>query len=202
VFVGNVMIDTLLQQLPRARALDMPGRLGVERDRYALVTLHRPSNVDEPAALRVILDALARIAEQRAVVLPIHPRTLKNARAFGLDALLARLRVIEPVGYREMLSLTDGAAVVLTDSGGLQEETTVLGVPCVTLRAQTERPTTVTEGTNRLAPWPLTAAGILEAAAGAIAKGRCGVGERVPEGWDGAAATRIVAALGSAAGVT
>ena len=201
VFVGNVMIDTLLQQLPRARAVDMPGRLGVERGGYVLVTLHRPSNVDDPGALRVILDALAEMAAERPVVLPIHPRTLKNARAFGYDTLLERLRVVEPVGYREMLSLTDGAAVVLTDSGGLQEETTVLGVPCVTLRAQTERPTTVSEGTNRLAPWPLTAAGITAAAAAAIAKGRCGVGERVPEGWDGGTAKRIVAALESLASV-
>jgi UDP-N-acetylglucosamine 2-epimerase (non-hydrolysing) len=114
---------------------------------------------------------------------------------------LHRLHVIEPVGYREMLSLTDGAATVLTDSGGLQEETTVLGVPCVTLRAQTERPVTVTEGTNRLAPWPLRQEGILKAARGAIATGRVGVGERVPEGWDGGAAKRIVAALEAAENV-
>jgi len=195
LFVGNVMIDTLLQQLPRARELDMPGRLGVARGAYVLVTLHRPSNVDEAGALRVILDALVGIARERPVVLPIHPRTLKNARAFGLDSLLAPLRVIEPIGYREMLSLTDGAACVLTDSGGLQEETTALGVPCVTLRAQTERPITTTMGTNRLAPWPLTAAGIIESAGAALATGRCGVGERVPAGWDGRAAERIVAAI-------
>ena len=94
-----------------------------------------------------------------------------------------------------MLSLTDGAAVVLTDSGGLQEETTVLGVPCVTLRAQTERPATLTHGTNRMAPWPLTVDGITNAAREAVAAGRCAVGERVPEGWDGDAATRVVAAL-------
>ena len=199
VFVGNVMIDTLLQQLPRARIIDMPGRLGLEPGRYVLVTIHRPSNVDEPGALRVILDALARIARDLPVVLPIHPRTLKNARAFGLDAPLAMLRVIEPLGYQEMVSLTDGAAAVLTDSGGLQEETTVLGVPCVTLRAQTGRPATVTEGTNRLARWPLTVEGILQAGHAAMAIGRCGIGERVPEGWDGSAAQRIVAALEAAA---
>jgi UDP-N-acetylglucosamine 2-epimerase (non-hydrolysing) len=195
VFVGNVMIDTLLQQLPRARLVNMPGRLGIARSGYVLATLHRPSNVDEPGALRVILDAFVHLAHERTMVLPLHPRTLKNALAFGLDAQLSRLHVIEPVGYREMLSLTDGAASVLTDSGGLQEETTVLGVPCVTLRAQTERPATVTVGTNRLAPWPLTVEGIVDAARGAIAKGRSGVGERVPEGWDGSAAKRVVAAL-------
>ena len=193
VFVGNVMIDTLLQQLPRARAIDMPGRLGLERDGYVLTTLHRPSNVDDPDALRVILEALAGLG--RPAVLPIHPRTLKNARVFGFDSLLASLRVIEPIGYREMLSLTDGAVCVLTDSGGLQEETTVLGVPCVTLRAQTERPATTTEGTNRLAPWPLTVEGIVTVSHAAMAMGRCGLGERVPEGWDGGTAKRIVAAL-------
>jgi len=198
VFVGNVMIDTLLHQLPSARSVDMPGRLGIERDRYVLVTLHRPSNVDESGALRVILDALVQLARERTVVLPLHPRTLKNAIAFGLDAHLTPLRVVEPVGYREMLSLTDGAAAVLTDSGGLQEETTVLGVPCVTLRAQTERPATITEGTNRLAPWPLTVEGIMDAWRGAMAIGRRRVGERVPVGWDGQAAARIVAALEAA----
>ena len=178
----------------------MPGRLGVERGRYVLVTLHRPSNVDDPA--RCASSSTRSHASRREAGRAAHPpATLKNARAFGLDALLATLRVIEPVGYREMLSLTDGAAAVLTDSGGLQEETTVLGVPCVTLRAQTERPTTVTEGTNRLAAWPLTVDGIIEAARGAMATGRCGVGERVPEGWDGGAAKRIVAALEAAASV-
>jgi UDP-N-acetylglucosamine 2-epimerase (non-hydrolysing) len=198
VFVGNVMIDTLLQQLPSARAIDMPARLGLQRGAYVLVTLHRPSNVDEPGALRVILDALAQTSDECSVVLPIHPRTLKNARTFGLEVLLKPLRVIDPVGYREMLSLTDGAAAVLTDSGGLQEETTVLGVPCVTLRAQTERPATLAHGTNRMAPWPLTADGIIAAAREAVATERCAVGERVPEGWDGCAATRVVAALEAA----
>jgi UDP-N-acetylglucosamine 2-epimerase (non-hydrolysing) len=194
-FVGNVMIDTLLQQLPRARQIDLPAALGVARGTYAAVTLHRPSNVDEAGTLRVILEALAAIARDRPVVLPMHPRTLKNARAFGLDPVLAPLRVVEPLGYHKMLSLIDAAACVLTDSGGLQEETTVLGVPCLTLRAQTERPITVTEGTNRLAAWPLTVDGIVDGARAAIATGRCGVGERVPEGWDGSAAKRIVAAL-------
>ena len=198
VFVGNVMIDTLMQQLPRARAVDMPARLGLERGTYVLSTIHRPSNVDEPDALSVVLRALAEIGRDAPLVLPIHPRTLKNAEAFGFSALLASLRVIDPLGYQEMLSLTDGAAVVLTDSGGLQEETTVLGVPCVTLRAQTERPATVAEGTNRLAAWPLTVDGVVGACRDAMAAGRRGIGERVPEGWDGHAAVRIVAALEAA----
>ena len=195
VFVGNVMIDTLLQQLPAARALDVPARFGVAPGGYAVVTLHRPSNVDDPATLGAVLDALAAVAEEMPVVLPLHPRTRANAERFGLAGRLARHDIQPPLGYIEMLGLTDGAAVALTDSGGLQEETTVLGVPCVTLREQTERPVTVTEGTNRLAPWPLSRAGILEAFHAALAAGRLPVGARVPEGWDGHAAERVVAAL-------
>jgi UDP-N-acetylglucosamine 2-epimerase (non-hydrolysing) len=198
VFVGNVMIDTLLHQLASARAVDMPGRLGLKWGRYVLSTIHRPSNVDDRDALHVILTALARIGREMPVVLPIHPRTQRNAEIFGFGPLLVSLRVIEPLGYREMLSLSDGAAAVLTDSGGLQEETTALGVPCVTLRAQTERPVTIAEGTNRLARWPLSVDGIVDDCQAATGAGRKGVGERAPEGWDGHAAERIVAALGNA----
>ncbi len=194
-FVGNVMIDTLLHQLPRARELDLPGRLGIERGRYVAATLHRPSNVDDAGALRAVLGALAEVAHEMPVVLPIHPRTRKNAEAFGLGDLLNRLTVLEPIGYREMLALTEGAAVVLTDSGGLQEETTALGVPCVTLREQTERPVTVTEGTNRLAPWPLTSEGVLASYRDALSRGRPEPGAHRPEGWDGRAGERIVEAL-------
>lgn len=197
-FVGNVMIDTLLAQLPRARQLDVPGGLGLRKGRYVVATLHRPSNVDDPESLRAVLEALAAVAEQMPVVLPIHPRTRKHAEAFELDGLLRRIRVLEPLGYAEMLSLTEGAAVVLTDSGGIQEETTVLGIPCVTLREQTERPITLSEGTNRLAPWPLTASGVFAAFEEARAQGRVAIGERCPEGWDGRAAERIVQALASA----
>jgi UDP-N-acetylglucosamine 2-epimerase (non-hydrolysing) len=194
-FVGNVMIDTLMQQLQAARVLKVWERLGVPSGKYALVTLHRPSNVDDPATLGTVLDALGRVAERVPVVFPIHPRTRKAVEGAGLGDRLARFQVLDPLGYREMLSLTDGAAVVLTDSGGLQEETTVLGVPCVTLRERTERPITVTYGTNRLAPWPLTAVGVLAAADTALALGRLAMGTRVPEGWDGKAAERIVQAL-------
>jgi UDP-N-acetylglucosamine 2-epimerase (non-hydrolysing) len=193
-FVGNVMIDTLLAQLEAARALDMPAQLGLERGTYAVATLHRPSNVDQEPALRVCLEALALIAERMPVVLPVHPRTRQRAAAFGLEGLLGRLTAVEPLGYSGMLSLTDGAAVVLTDSGGLQEETTVLGVPCVTLREQTERPVTLTEGTNRMAPWPLSTGGVLRAFGEALASGRR-EGECTIEGWDGRAAARTVEAL-------
>ena len=198
VFVGNVMIDTLFAQLPAARARDLPGALGLERTRYVVATLHRPSNVDEPATLRPVLEALAEVAGSYPVVLPVHPRTRRRIDQFGLGPLAGALRLEDPLGYTEMLSLTEGALAVLTDSGGLQEETTALGVPCVTLREQTERPVTVTEGTNRLAPWPLTAAGIVGAFRGATAERPVGVGTRCPEGWDGRAAERIVAALACA----
>jgi UDP-N-acetylglucosamine 2-epimerase (non-hydrolysing) len=195
VFVGNVMIDTLLARLEGARSRDMPGRLGLGRGQYVVATLHRPSNVDDAGTLRTILEAVAQVAEAMPVVFPIHPRTRKNAEAFGLAKELAALRTLEPLGYVDMLSLTDGAAVCLTDSGGLQEETTVLGVPCVTLREQTERPSTITSGTNRLAPWPLTREGLLGSFAAARQQGRLAVGTRVPEGWDGKAAIRVRQAL-------
>jgi UDP-N-acetylglucosamine 2-epimerase (non-hydrolysing) len=194
-FVGNVMIDSLLAQLPAARALEMPARFGVERGAYAVATLHRPSNVDDPAALSAVLCGLARVAAGLPVLFPVHPRTRRRAEEFGLLHALAPLVAMEPLGYREMVGLVDGARVVLTDSGGLQEETTALGIPCVTLRESTERPVTVTEGSNRMAPWPLTAEGIAETAARAMSGGRDAAGGRRPEGWDGHAADRIVEAL-------
>jgi UDP-N-acetylglucosamine 2-epimerase (non-hydrolysing) len=192
-FAGNVMIDTLRSQLPKALELDMPSRFEVARGDYVVVTLHRPSNVDDATSLENILEALAEIADGRPVIFPVHPRTAKNAYQFGLGDLVRRLRTTEPLGYREMLGLVEGAAAVLTDSGGLQEETTVLGVPCVTLREQTERPITLTEGTNRLAPWPLTAAGIVTSFREAVASRTAD--RRAPDGWDGRAAERIVDAL-------
>jgi UDP-N-acetylglucosamine 2-epimerase (non-hydrolysing) len=196
VFVGNVMIDTLFLQLPRARGLDLLQRLGLERGRYAVATIHRPSNVDSPESLRAVLEGLDAVADRMPVVFPIHPRTRRSAEAFGVEAHLDRLITLEPLAYLEMLALNDGAAVVLTDSGGIQEETTALGVPCVTLREQTERPITVTEGTNRMAPWPLTPAGVLAAFEAALAVPRePGRAARAPEGWDGRAAARIVDAL-------
>jgi UDP-N-acetylglucosamine 2-epimerase (non-hydrolysing) len=197
VFVGNVMIDSLFAQLPAARALDVPRTLGLEPGRYAVVTLHRPSNVDDPDALAAVFEALQKVAGDLPVVFPLHPRTRLRAEEFGLLGRLAGVRTTLPLGYREMVSLVEGAAVVLTDSGGLQEETTALGIPCVTLREQTERPVTLAEGTNRLAPWPLTADGVYRAFRGALARGGRAAGS-VVEGWDGQAAERIVAALAEA----
>lgn len=192
-FVGNVMIDTLLRRLAAARKGSALESHGVTPQGYAVATVHRPSNVDDPAHLRTILESLADVAATLPVVLPLHPRTAASVETHALNELLAPLVVTPPLGYLDMLALLDQARVVLTDSGGIQEETTALGVPCVTLREQTERPITVTEGTNRLAPWPLTREGVLGAFHDAVAGGEAR--RSPPEGWDGAASVRIVDAL-------
>jgi len=147
-FVGNTMIDTLHYHESTFRALEVSRRLGLERGRYILTTLHRPSNVDDPSKLRAILKALARAPLR--VVFPIHPRTRMVAERAGMKDLLDTAGAVSPLGYLEFLSLQADAAVVLTDSGGVQEETTALGVPCLTFRDNTERPVTITQGTNRL----------------------------------------------------
>lgn len=193
--VGNVMIDSLLAVRPRAQALDMPARYGVSRGSFVLVTLHRPSNVDDPQRLALLLSALAAIAEEHPVVFPVHPRTRARAESAGLDRFLKKVIEATPFGYAEMVGMLDGAAAVITDSGGVQEETTVLGVPCLTVREQTERPITVSHGTNRMVAWPPTINGVLDGLRAAIERGRRGVGELSPEGWDGRAATRIVDAI-------
>ncbi len=185
-FVGNIMIDSLLVAIERARNLSLATDLGLARGQYVLATFHRPSNVDDRARLEEILGALRVISKSHRVVFPMHPRTKERISAFGLQT--GSIRVMEPVGYVESLHLQDGAALVITDSGGLQEETTVLGVPCLTLRDSTERPITVTEGTNELIPVRTTQR-ILEAFERGIAKSRS---PRRPEGWDGRTAERIV----------
>ncbi|MFJ3923370.1 non-hydrolyzing UDP-N-acetylglucosamine 2-epimerase [Streptomyces sp. NPDC090022] len=146
--VGNVMIDTLLANLERARASDVLDRYGLARHGYGLVTLHRPANVDDPGALRGLLKALGEIAERCPLLLPVHPRAAERLAGIGVPA---GIRVVPAAGYLDFIALQDAARVVLTDSGGVQEETTALGVPCVTLRENTERPITVEEGTNVLA---------------------------------------------------
>jgi UDP-N-acetylglucosamine 2-epimerase (non-hydrolysing) len=195
ILVGNVMIDTLFTMLAKARAMNVAQRLCLARGNYVVATLHRPSNVDDRNTLDAVLRAFGAIAETIPVVFPIHPRTWKRAHEFGLLDTLDRVTVVEPIGYLKMLSLVDGAAVVITDSGGLQEESTALGVPCLTLREHTERPVTVIEGTNRLAEWPLTTPGIVNAFVAAQAEERVAPGTKCPEGWDGRAGERIVAAL-------
>jgi UDP-N-acetylglucosamine 2-epimerase (non-hydrolysing) len=152
--VGNVMIDSLLGQLPAARARQAAKRLGLEPRRYGFVTLHRPSNVDDPATLTRLVNLLHELSTRLPLVFAVHPRTMNVARRAGIEGLLApdqpRLRCLGPLPYLETVSLVSDAALVLTDSGGLQEETTVMDVPCLTLRENTERPVTVTAGTSRL----------------------------------------------------
>ncbi len=192
--VGNVMIDTLLAHRPRALALHVPEQMQLTPGEYAVVTLHRPATVDSPAALAGVVDALARIAEQLPIVFPVHPRTRQRLAEAGLDGRFAgraRLRLIDPLGYLDFLGLLAQARLVLTDSGGIQEETTVLGVPCLTLRHNTERPITVTHGTNVLAGTdPAT---ILARAQDVLAAPP--PKPSAPPLWDGHAAERIVAIL-------
>jgi len=145
--VGNVMVDTLLANAGRAAARGTLAGLGLQPGQYGLVTLHRPANVDDPAVLGALLPALAEISFSFPLVLPAHPRV--DGRLHGA-ALPASVRIIPPLGYLDFIALEASARLVLTDSGGVQEETTVLGVPCLTLRDSTERPITLTEGTNRL----------------------------------------------------
>ena len=187
-FVGNVMIDSLQAALPRARESRIHERLEVSRKGYALATLHRPANVDDPAALARLIAALAEVAEQVPVVFPIHPRTRARLPA----AFEARgLRLVEPLGYLDFLALVADAKLVMTDSGGIQEETTALRVPCLTLRDNTERPITVEVGTNQLVGTDPARA---VAAAKAVLAGNIRRGT-VPELWDGRAAERVADVL-------
>ncbi|MDO8607494.1 MAG: UDP-N-acetylglucosamine 2-epimerase (non-hydrolyzing) [Phaeospirillum sp.] len=194
-FVGNVMIDTLIANLPRAIApaatLAVAGFVAPAG--FAVSTLHRPSNVDDPAVLRRLLGCLAEIGETLPVVLPLHPRTRARIDAAGLTGLLdgRRILALGPQGYLAMLGLMKSARLVLTDSGGIQEETTALGIPCLTLRDNTERPVTVEFGTNILIG--RDPALILAAARDSLATG--GKAGRIPEYWDGQAARRIAAVL-------
>lgn len=153
VRVGNCMIDSLVKHLPRARSGAALTRFGISRRGFVLATLHRPSNVDEPGRLARLLDALRALAQRLPVVFPIHPRTRARLNALGVsvdELRAAAVHVCEPLGYLDFLQLEDAATVVVTDSGGVQEETTALGVPCLTVRDNTERPITVTQGTNKL----------------------------------------------------
>jgi UDP-N-acetylglucosamine 2-epimerase (non-hydrolysing) len=199
-FVGNVMIDTLVNELPAARALGMPASRGLEPGGYALVTLHRPSNVDTEERLSRLAGFLERLSQRIATVFPAHPRTRASLERFGLlDRLggggggsgTSGLSLLSPLGYRENLGLMADARLVVTDSGGMQEETTYLGVPCLTLRPGTERPVTVTQGTNTIVGDSLERA---EALVGEILDGRYKKGGAV-EGWDGKAAERTADVL-------
>lgn len=188
-FVGNVMIDTLYRNLQRA--VPASQTLGTALPQYAVLTLHRPSNVDDRDTLAALLDVVGEINRSLPVVMPLHPRTRGNIQTFGFTGKLDGLHILPPVGYLEMLGLMRDAKLVLTDSGGIQEETTALGVPCLTLRENTERPITISEGTNTLVgPNPdAIRAAFNEVMAGG---GKAG---RIPEYWDGRAAMRIAHTL-------
>jgi UDP-N-acetylglucosamine 2-epimerase (non-hydrolysing) len=184
-FVGNVMIDSLFYALPAARATGFRERIGVNGC-AVVVTLHRPSNVDDPERIGVLARVLSEVAAERPVVFPAHPRTRLRLEQAGIR--LDRVTMLEPVGYLEMLDLVEHAFAVVTDSGGLQEETTALGIPCITVRPNTERPITITQGTNQLVPDPNDIVTQLRRVR------RPAVTPR-PEGWDGHAGERVVAAL-------
>ena len=195
--VGNVMIDTLLKNKAKAESSRILGELGISAGEYAVLTLHRPSNVDDPAALGRILDALEVIQADLPVIFPIHPRTRKNLRQFALMGRaegMSGLRLIDPAGYLDFLKLTSSSRIVLTDSGGIQEETTILKVPCLTLRENTERPVTVEVGSNRVVG---TEAGRIISAYRESVSGT-GPAGGTPPLWDGHAAERIAEVLGKA----
>ena len=189
------MIDTLLKHKIMAENLTLMGDWGLKPQGFAILTLHRPSNVDDPAVLRGIMDIMLEIAQDVPVIFPIHPRTRKVLAGLGNYSQNrmknGKLRLVEPLGYLEFLHLNMHARMVLTDSGGLQEETTVLGVPCITLRNNTERPITCSVGTNVLAgndPKKILEA-VLSVLHGGIRR------RDAPEKWDGHAAERIVEVL-------
>ena len=203
-FVGNVMIDTLIHNLPKAVSpqttlaeLYANGRIGAEG--YAVVTLHRPGNVDDPQTLAALMAAIEDIGGRIPVVFPVHPRTAARLDAAGLRESLRHIHFLPPLGYLEMLGLNAGARMVLTDSGGIQEETTALGVPCLTLRPNTERPITIEQGTNTLVGTDPDRVREVAMAKLARVEGEAKPAQggqiRIPEGWDGHAAERIAAIL-------
>jgi len=193
--VGNTMVDTLVHELPKARKSDILGRLGLEPgEAYGLVTLHRPANVDDPVVLKPLLECLAGFSKRLPMVFPVHPRTRKAIEACGLQSLFEAnpgFKYLAPLSYRDNLCLMAQAKVVLTDSGGMQEETTFLKVPCLTLRDNTERPITVEMGTSRLVGNdPNKVHQGLED----VLQGRWPKGRDIPL-WDGKAGERVVQVL-------
>lgn len=194
-FVGNVMIDTLLSHKNKANKSEILKKLDVERKKYCTLTLHRPSNVDNKADFENILSMLEKLQDKIKIVFPTHPRSRKNIQIFDLDKRMknmGNLIITEPLGYLDFLCLMSNSKFVLTDSGGIQEETTVLGVPCITLRNNTERPVTVEQGTNLLVS--TNKSKVVEKAMEVI-NNKINVKNKIPELWDGKAAERIVKIL-------
>lgn len=189
--VGNIMIDTLMRHLPVATLDRLAGRIDVRDQAYGVLTLHRPSNVDDPVILTRILEAVAQIAQTVPVVFPVHPRTRERLKTVGIEHLLKNVTLAEPMGYIDFLSLTSHARIILSDSGGLQEESTALGIPCLTLRENTERPVTITHGTNHLVGTHTAA--ILKGFDEAMSREHDA--QRRPPLWDGHTAGRVATVL-------
>jgi UDP-N-acetylglucosamine 2-epimerase (non-hydrolysing) len=193
--VGNIMIDSLIANLSKSRSTTILETLGIQPGNFAYVTLHRPANVDDKESLRRILEEFSQISRSLPIVFPIHPRTRQRIASFGLESFVSgQIKLIDPLGYHESLRLAECARLVITDSGGLQEETTYFQTPCLTLRPNTERPVTVTSGSNRLATLGTLSSLIQEALA---CGGRRGA---IPPLWDGKTAVRILDELQAASG--
>ncbi|MGZ5029273.1 MAG: non-hydrolyzing UDP-N-acetylglucosamine 2-epimerase [Methylobacter sp.] len=187
--VGNVMIDTLIANLEKAKDSQVLDRFGLAKKDFVYVTLHRPSNVDNQTGLIMIMSELQRIADEAPVVFPMHPRTRKMCEQFGISLDKERLRIVEPLGYHDSLCLTQAARFILTDSGGLQEESTYFKTPCLTLRPNTERPITITVGSNKLTSLEYLASDINETLNQEAELGQ------IPQYWDGLASKRIVRSI-------
>jgi len=189
-FVGNVMIDSLFYSLKLAEKSTVREDLELQDKDYAVLTLHRPSNVDEEEIFGGLLDALRSISEKLPIIFPVHPRTKANIERFGFADRIEKsnIRLIEPLGYLDFMRLYSGAKLVLTDSGGLQEETTALSIPCLTLRENTERPITISHGTNILVG---TNPERIKQTAFEVLSGKVSTDKKIPPLWDGRAAERI-----------
>lgn len=192
--VGNIMIDTLIANLDKARKKRTHEKMGLNQKRYAYVTLHRPSNVDDESSLSAIIDNICRLSGEIPVIFPVHPRTKRQLQTYNLWEKAINtpdLKLTEPLGYHDSIGLVDSSKFVLTDSGGLQEETTYLNIPCLTLRPNTERPVTITQGTNRL-----TSIETLDRDIEYVMNGYRPLGG-IPEFWDGRTGERVVELLTS-----
>jgi UDP-N-acetylglucosamine 2-epimerase (non-hydrolysing) len=190
--VGNIMIDSFELLAPKIRAAGMPAKMGVKNGEYGVVTLHRPSNVDDAAQLGAIVAKLVDLSRRLPLVFPVHPRTRQRLKDSGLARTLEAtpaIKVTEPLSYIEFMSLVVDCRLALTDSGGVQEETSYLGIPCLTLRENTERPITVTLGTNRLVSVASLEAEVQRVLAGPL-RSSCAIPL-----WDGKTAGRVVASL-------
>jgi UDP-N-acetylglucosamine 2-epimerase (non-hydrolysing) len=202
IFVGNIMIDSLVQSLEIARESELASKLALSRRSYGVLTLHRPANVDDVDKLRAVLAAVTEIARELPMLFPVHPRTQARITAAGIDGMKSwdgehaiesnGVWMMGPASYLDFLGIVDGAALVITDSGGIQEESTFMGVPCLTFRENTERPSTIEHGTNQLIG--TDPAALIRHAAEVLRKVKAGPepGHRVPPLWDGHTAERIV----------